>query len=461
MKQKITFTYGTETRELEIDEDLLAAPPIAPRAAEGVACRARDVLVDALADPLGRPRLREMVAQKTVAMIISDEFRAGLHETILDVMLEEMAAGGPSRVAVLVGTGTHDPAIYTPKIREWTEAASAKHSLPVDLVAHDCDDPKLVEIGTTSRGTRVILEPAWLAADVRVSAHEAKHHYMAGYSSVVKHVLPAISGRASVANNHRLALDDDSRAGQYPLHPDPLRRKNPFSEDALEAFRMSLAVTLMPDGTLADRPGESFLIDMISDKDEVFFTRAGDPEQVTPLICAAADEQAEFTVPASRYVVVSPGGPPASTALYGVQNCFDMALLGAIQQGGEALVLGPCNGRPGVAPDVKGLAPDGKSKALFWDNLVRLRDTPLQEAFQEIHDNFQLYLWKTWRVLRLFGRDRIKIWIHGELSPEILAQGGFEHCPDPQAWIDERAARGDGRFVAIDGGNKLLVRPQQ
>ena len=63
-------------------------------------------------------------------------------------------------------------------------------------------------------------------------------------------------------------------------------------------------------------------------------------------------------MPKSRYVVVSPGGPPASTALYGVQNCFDMALLGAIQQGGEALVLGPCNGRPGMADDVRGLAPD-------------------------------------------------------------------------------------------------------
>lgn len=460
MKQTLTFTYGTETRDVEIDSDLLAAPPIAPRPSAGKKRPPRQVLVEALADPLGRPPLREMVAGKKVAMIISDEFRAGLHETILDVMLEELAAGKPEKVSVLAGTGTHDPAIYTPKIREWTEAASAKHNQPVTFVAHDCDDPKLVEVGTTERGSRVILEPSWLEADVRISAHEAKHHYMAGYSSVVKHVLPAISGRASVENNHRLALDDDSQAGQYPLHPDPLRRRNPFSEDALDAFRMSIAHTLLPDGTLVEKSGESFLIDMISDKDEVFFTRAGNPELVTPEICAAADRQAEFTVPASRYVVVSPGGPPASTALYGVQNCFDMALLGAIKKNGEALVFGPCNGRPGVAPDVCGLAPDGKSKALFWDNLVRLKDTPLEDAYREIHDNFKLYLWKTWRVLRLFKRDGIRIWIHGELSPEILAEGGFEHCADPQAWIDERVARGDGKFVAIDGGNKLLVRPE-
>jgi len=459
MKQKLTFTYGTETRDVEIDPDLLATPLIAPRPSDGAPRPPREVLVEALAAPLGRPPLRQMVAGKKVAMIISDEFRAGLHETILDVMVEEMAAGGPAEVAVLCGTGTHDPAIYTPKIRQWTEAASARHGLPVTFVAHDCDDPKLVEVGTTQRGSPVILEPSWLEADVRVSAHEAKHHYMAGYSSVLKHVLPSISGRASVVNNHRLALDDDSQAGQHPLHPDPARRSNPFSEDALEAFRMSLAYTVGPDGTVVDKPAESFLIDMISDKDEVFFTRAGDPELVTPQICAAADRQAEFTVPASRYVLLSPGGPPASTALYGVQNCFDMALLGAIEQNGEALVFGPCNGRPGMEPDARGLAPDGKSKALFWDNLVRFKDTPLEEAYREIHDNFKLYLWKTWRVLRLFKRDGIRIWIYGELSPQILAEGGFEHCADPQAWIDERVTRGDGKFVAIDGGNKLLVRP--
>jgi hypothetical protein len=270
-------------------------------------------------------------------------------------------------------------------------------------------------------------------------------------------VLPGISGRVTVENNHKLALDDDSRAGQHPMHSDPNRRTNPFSEDAFDAFNLSIAKRLVG-GKIVDQPGESFLLDMISDKDDIFFIQAGEPEKVTTAVIDAADEQAEFAVNKSRYVVVSPGGPPASTALYGVQNCFDMAILGAIEQGGEALVFGPCNGRPGVSDDVKGIAPDAKSKALFWDNLVRMKDMPLQDCYDEIEGDFKLYLWKTWRVLRMFKRDSIKLYIHGELPAEILEAGGFESAPDPQAWIDERIARGDGKFVAIDGGNKLLVR---
>lgn len=216
----------------------------------------------------------------------------------------------------------------------------------------------------------------------------------------------------------------------------------------------------MVDGGLVDVQPADFLLDMISDGDDIYWVGAGDPEKITSAILPQADTQAEFAVKKSRYVVVSPGGPPASTALYGVQNCFDLAILGAIQQGGEALVFGPCNGRPGVPDDVRGLAPDAKSKALFWDNLVRMKDLPLDECRRQIDENFKLYMWKTWRVLRLFKRDQVKLYIHGELGSDVLEEAGFHHCADPQAWIDERTARADGQFVAIDGGNKLLVRGQ-
>ncbi|NOZ84953.1 MAG: DUF2088 domain-containing protein [Deltaproteobacteria bacterium] len=459
MKQKVNLSFGTEKIELSIDNERLGCEPIAPKSMDKVLEKSPgETIFRVLNNPVGSPGLHSMVESKRVALIVSDEFRSGLHEEILDALIGEISHGKPSKLTVLCATGTHDPDIYTPNIRKWAEAASSKHNQPIEFIEHDCDDPNLIHIGTTSRGTPVILEPSWLQAEVRVFGHESKHHYMAGYSSVLKHVVPGISARSTVEANHKLALDNDSKAGQHPLHPDVTRRKNPFSEDALEALEMALSKTLNEDGVLASKPARAFLLDMISDKKVIFFAEAGDYRKVTSHTIEAADNQAMFEVPKSKYVVVSPGGPPASTALYGVQNCFDMALLGAIEAGGEALVLGPCNGRPGVDPDVKGLAPDRKSKKLFWDTLVRLKEKSLDECFKEIDENFQLYLWKTWRVLRLFKRDRIKIWIHGELAPQILAKGGFLHAPDPQEWIDKRVARKDGKFTIIDNGNKLLVR---
>ena len=44
-----------------------------------------------------------------------------------------------------------------------------------------------------------------------------------------------------------------------------------------------------------------------------------------------------------------------------------------------------------------------------------------------------------------------------ELSDEQLTKAGFIPEHDPQRWLDERAARGDGKCHVIDGGNKLFV----
>ena len=171
-----------------------------------------------------------------------------------------------------------------------------------------------------------------------------------------------------------------------------------------------------------------------------------------------ADAIAAFEVDKTRYVVASPGGPPACNAVYGVQNCFDMALKGAIENRGEALVLAPCLGKEGLPPEVNGLAPDEKSKTLFWDNLVRFRDTPLAEAAKYIDEKFVLYLWKTDRVLKLMKENRVQLYLYSELPAEKIEPSGIVPVADPQAWIDERAGRGDGLIRAIDKGNTILVR---
>ena len=63
---------------------------------------------------------------------------------------------------------------------------------------------------------------------------------------------------------------------------------------------------------------------------------------------------------------------PHHRALYGIQNCFDMALKGGILDGGEALITAPLDGRPDLPEEVRGIAPDIKSKRLFYDSLVRM-----------------------------------------------------------------------------------------
>jgi hypothetical protein len=257
--------------------------------------------------------------------------------------------------------------------------------------------------------------------------------------------------------NHKWALHPDSCPGRNPWHQDESRKSNPFAEDMREARQRSERFMLSPSGKAVLGDIITFGLDMISEGQQMFWVRSGDPSAITSEMIPVADDLMSFSINRSKYVIISPGGPPASQALYGTQNCFDLAMKGAISKGGEALVVAPLDGRPDLPKDVSGLAPDRRSKELFWDNLVKLLPLSIEESRKSIADNFELYLWKTDRVLRLFKEEQLKIYLHSQLPEDVVKPGGFEVAQDIQGWIDERVRRNDGLFTVINQGNKLCV----
>jgi nickel-dependent lactate racemase len=455
----ISVSWGKECREFEVEESFLAWEPLSPCKITVPERDPHDVIREALAAPIAGPRLRDMVAGKRVCVVVSDDFRAGLQVEIGRCLLEEIAASAvkPEKVWVVSATGSHNPEVYAKRILTALGEAAARLELPIELVWHDCDASPCAEVGTTPLGTRAIVEQAFMKADLRVYGHESKHHYMAGYSSVDKQVVPGVSMRKTIEQNHKNSLDEDSRAGNISYHPDPRRQRNPFSADARGARNLLDRYVLADDGTLVERAVASFCVDMISEKEDILWIAAGPVDDVCQLMPAEADKVGAFEVEKQKYVLISPGGPPACQALYGTQNCFDLALLGAIEQGGEALIVSPCNGRPDLPPDVSGIAPDRKSKELFYDCLVELLPKTLDECEEYIRDHFELYLWKTIRVLRLTKKYGLSLFLHSELPDDVVTKAGFTPVRDPQAWIDERAKRGDGKLLVIDNGNKLFV----
>ena len=457
---KLSFTFGLDELSLDIPEDFLAGPMIQPRP-PAVKLPVDEAIEAALAEPVGSARLREMVGGKRVGVVMSDEFRAGQHERIIRGLLIEIAKGGPRDVTVCVATGSHDPEYYARNIKGWIAAAAKEASLLVKVVVNDCDEPGAhVSIGRTKAGTPIEVHRELLATDVRVYGHESKHHYMNGYSCIDKQIAPGMSTRATIEASHKNALQHNhSIAGRSPWCDDADRRYNPFGIESRDCRLASERVWYdQGEGRVVERQAPRFALDMISTADAVLWVQAGDPDEATREMIRQADARAAFEVDKTRYVVVSPGGPPACNAIYGVQNCFDMALKGAIQDGGEALVLAPCLGKEGLPDEVNGLAPDEKSKALFWDNLVRFRDAALEEAAKHIGDHFVLYLWKTDRVLKLMKENRVRLYLYSTLPPERVEPSGIIPVADPQAWIHERAARRDGKIRAIDKGNTILVR---
>jgi nickel-dependent lactate racemase len=464
MARQVSLTYGDGRVELAFPEGFLAADPIGPKPSGEVLDREEMVrrIDGALEKPVGTPRLREMVRGKRVGLVVSDEFRAGLQTLIADRMMREIVAGEPSALDVFIATGSHDSRVYAGNLIPAVHKSADALGRTVRILPNDCDGGEHIYLADTELGSPAEVHKEWLKTEVRVYGHEAKHHYMNGYSVFDKQLCPGLASRRTIAATHKHALlDQFSSGGRSPYHELESRRRNPFAEDNRSVRRIADS-HLVVEGRARD-VGElpTFLLDLVSTQRSIDWILSGDPETVSRQMTKAVDELAAHVVPRARYVVISPGGPPACNAMYGVQNCFDLALKFAIEPGGEALVLAPCLGRPELPEEVRGLAPDAKSKALFWDNLVKWLPRPLDEWRQWVNGNFELYLWKTDRMLKLLLDQRIRLSLYSELPDERVQAGGFVPVHEPDAWIRERAARGDGRALVIDEGNKVQVIPRE
>ena len=459
-----TLTYGTGTISFEIpvESQPKDLPHIEPRKVD-----ATPEILDiegsiriALKNPTDSPRLKDLVKGKRVALTVADEFRSGQQEAIIKCMLSEIAEGKPKEVRIFCATGSHDPEIYAKGIGKWASSYATAFGLDHQFYGHDCVKDDHIEIGHCSDGTPVRIMRSLLECNVRVYGHESKHHYMNGYSCIDKLLLPGVSQAKTIELNHKNALDDQrSFGGRNVWAADESRRQNPFSIGCCEA--RELADRRLIDGDkLIEKELPTFGLDMISDKKHIYWSASGNIASVSRQMTKEVDKMSAFHVDPTRYVVVSPGGPPASQTIYSTQNCFDMALSGAIEDGGEALIIAPCDGRPDVPKETRGLAPDDKAKRLFYDNLAKLKDLPLKEATDWIDKNFELYLWKTDRVIKLMKRRNISLYLHSSLPDEKVAAVGFIPVQNIQEWIDERVKRGDSMIRTIDQGNKILVLPQ-
>ena len=450
------MAYGTTRKEFDIPDGFLQGQVIKGAEISGAPpeVETNEGIERALLHPTGRPRVREMARGKRVCVVLPDEFRAGKPEEMLKAIARELMESGYESLIVLCATGSHEPPRFSTKTKGLFDKYFS--GFPnVSFHANDIHNDEYLRLGTTSRGTPALFNKKLMETEFRIYCHEGKYHYMNGYSCIDKLVLPGMAGLDTIAKNHMLSLESDrSSVGRNPYVDDVVRQDNPMAQDIHESREMSEHF-IFRSGGLVKEDAQTFSLEMVSGKKGLFWVQAGDLDTVEREMTRQIDSLFRRIVKRTRYVLLSPGGPPQSTTVYSAQNAFDMALKGSILDGGEALIIAPCDGSPGLPDDVRGLAPDTAMKGLFWDTLVKLKDEPYSKARKWLEENFQLGLWKTNRVLELFHIHDLKIYLHCTLPERYIRDGGFIPCPDPQKWLEERAARCDGKLNVIDEGNRI------
>ena len=270
---RIQLGIGTGTQTVEVPDrcvqQVLEPNPV-PHGLTGEAEVRR-----ALAEPIGTPRLREIVHPgESIAIITSDITRPMPTWTVMPPLLEELYAAGvqPEDITLVFALGSHRKHTEE-EMRHLAGERAFREIRCVDGDPNDCVHP-----GVTSRGTPVDIDRRVAEADRRICLGNIEYHYFAGYSGGAKAIMPGVSTRAAIQSNHSRMVEADARAGKLA--------GNPVREDLEEAATMV---------------GVDFILNVVLDAHkEIIRAVAGDVTAAHRAGCAFLDGQ-ELHLTPSEY----------------------------------------------------------------------------------------------------------------------------------------------------------------
>jgi len=391
-----------------------------------------EILNEALDKP-HKYNLKNLIENKNICVLIEDGTRKSQQELIIDVCTKRLIPS--KKILYVLTTGSHDPNTEeNEKIVGYIKKATEKHQISnYDILIHDCFNHEYIDVGTTSYGTKVLINKKTYNYDIYFVISDMKTHYFAGYSNPIKNFLPGICAYETVEQNHSLALNDLSTFCRHPFHPDPQKRIQPLAEDMLEAVR------------LITKNSEIFVLALISLKNKIIWCETGDLETVTTNGIKKVNEIGSFVLDSkSDYIIVSAGGYPYDGSLYDAQRALELTKNG-LKEGGEILFLAECAIGDGIAPN-------SAAKEFFYDELTK----PLDDVLKGIEKKYKLYTHKAYKFAKLLKTS--KIWIKTDLNDKIVKKIHLTPIKNPQeiidAWIKQNP---NAKITAFNHGSKLAI----
>lgn len=413
----LEFGYGPGVQKVDVPDknlvDILMANEMEHER------RGADAVDYALENPIGTPKLSEMVKPgQKVVIITSDISRPLPSYDVLPSVLKELEAGGipDEDITVVFALGSHRKQTEEENRRLAGDYAYEK----VRCINSDPDD--CIHMGESSNGTPFDFTRAVAEADFRIALGNIEFHYFAGYSGGVKALMPGVSTPAAIQCNHSLMVSPDACAGK--LEGNPVRED---LEQALSACPIH------------------FIVNAVLDEHKhIVYAVAGDVIKAHRVGCRYLDKMYRKPIPTrADIVLVSQGGAPKDANLYQTQKALDNAKH-AVRKGGTMIVIGACN---------EGL---GSAKFEEW-----LTGAPTAHSMiDRIAKDFQLGGHKAAAIAMVLENAQIDL--VSEMDDDFVRSIFMNPQPDAQTAFDEAMARygENATVIAMPFGGATLPMPQ-
>jgi nickel-dependent lactate racemase len=319
---QVELAFGQSGLAIEAPDDAVVVRPASIPGLE----RGEDMVRESLRKPFSGPPLGSLVRPgDRVVIAFPDITRPMPNKTVLPPLLAELEAIGvpPRDIELIAATGTHRPATED-ELREFVgDAIVARYTVR----NHVATDGEHVPIGQVD-GAEVLIDPAYVNADVRIVTGFVEPHFFAGFSGGPKAVCPGLAALETILEAHSPARIASEHATWLETEGNPVH-------DFVRA-----ATGLLP---------PTFSIDVvINDRGQLVDVFAGELRACHRAACRHVQETVVQRVPGRFDVVVSTnGGYPLDRNLY--QAVKGMAAAErVVDEGGAILVAAEC--RDGI-PD--------------------------------------------------------------------------------------------------------------
>ncbi len=314
------FPYGKEKLTLDIPNDRFSGVLTSKLESYVQTGTPEKLVSDAMANPVGSPRLSELAKGKDrVVIIASDHTRPVPSRVIIPPMLREIREGNPNAdVTILIATGCHRGTTSAELEAKFGEEIFRKEK----IIVHDCDDEKnLVCLGKLPSGGDLVINRIAAEADLLVSEGFIEPHFFAGFSGGRKSVLPGVASRSTVMYNHNGGFIAHQSARTGVLDGNPIHRDMLF---AAKAAKLAYIVNVV-----------------INSEKKAVFAAAGEPEAAHLSGCGFLLEYCRVKAVPSDIVVTTNGGYPLDQNAY--QSVKGMTAAEAtVREGGVIIMLSKC-----------------------------------------------------------------------------------------------------------------------
>lgn len=341
-----SLPFGKEKIKLELPEEQVAGVLVSHAHEYKAPKSEAELVADALANPIGSPKLSELAkGKKNCVIISSDHTRPVPSHIIMPQLLAELRKGNPDiDITILIATGMHRATTKEELIAKYGKEIAEHEKFVIHVSRNDED---MVSVGTLPSGGDCRINKVAANADLLISEGFIEPHFFAGMSGGRKSVLPGIASKVTVLANHcsEFINSPNARTG--------ILQGNPIHEDMLYAAKAAKL---------------AFICNVVIDADKkVIAAFAGDREKAH---YAGADFEMKLAgvkpVPAD-IVITTNGGYPLDQNIY--QSVKGMTAAEATcKEGGVIIDVSTCS--------------DGHGGEDFYNNLKNAES--IQKAMDEI-----------------------------------------------------------------------------